>query len=382
MRYVGVDHHKNSSYLSMMNEKGIVTKEGRINNTKGSLRNFLNGEVAPDSTQAVLEAGRNWTVMYDWLEQEVDRVRLAHPAKVKAIAEAKIKTDKIDAGTLAHLLRSDLLPEAYVPSNEARQAKNILHQRMFFVRVQTMVKNRIHGIVDRHPEIRTEFNETDLFGKQGKQWLRGVKLPQHSRRLLDQELKLLEAVGERIKASDYRVKRLGKADTWIKRLKTIPGIGRFFATLITHEIDDVNRFRNEKKLHAYVGLIPSTYASGSRVFYGRITKHGNKSITWALVEAVWPATRKDLGLRMYYERLRRRKGANAAKVATPRRLLTIVYRVLKKTGIIVQLIQLTPAALIFAWRKLKIDSFAPSRRLGSWGSNTMMCATDVTRMGG
>jgi len=285
MRYVGGDHHKNSSYLSMMNEKGIVIKEGRINNTKGSLRNFLNGEVAPDSTQAVLEAGRNWTVMYDWLEQEVDRVRLAHPAKVKAITEAKIKTDKIDAGTLAHLLRSDLLPEAYVPSKEARQAKNILRQRMFFVGVQTMVKNRIHGIVDRYPEIRTEFNKTDLFGKQGKQWLRGVKLPQHSRRLLDQELKLLEAVGERIKASDYR----------IKRLKTIPGIGRFFATLITHEIDDVNRFRNEKKLHAYVGLIPSTYASRSRVFYGRITKHGNKWIRWALVEAVWPAIRKDLG---------------------------------------------------------------------------------------
>lgn len=266
MRYVGVDHHKNSSYLSMMNEKGMVIKEGRISNTKVSLRNFLNGEVGQDATQAVLEAGRNWTVMYDWLEEEVDRVKLAHPAKVKAIAEAKIKTDKIDAATLAHLLRSDLLPEAYVPSKEAREAKNILRQRMFFVRVQTMVKNRIHGIVDRHPAIRTEFNETDLFGRQGKDWLRGIKLPKHSRRLLDQELKLLGAVEERIKASDYWVKRLGKGDTRIKRLKTIPEIGRFFATLVAHEIDDVNRFRNEKKLNAYVGLIPSTYALGSRVF--------------------------------------------------------------------------------------------------------------------
>ena len=88
--------------------------------------------------------------MYDWLEEEIDGVKLAHPLKVKAIADAKIKTDKIDARILAHLLRADLIPEAYVPKIEMRK-----------------VKNRIQAILDRHPEVRSEFLRTELFGKQG-----------------------------------------------------------------------------------------------------------------------------------------------------------------------------------------------------------------------
>ena len=151
--YVGVDHHKRFSYLSVMDKNGVVVKEGKIVNTKEAVNNFLGKEYTED-TSAVLEAGRNWTVMYDWLEEELDEVKLAHPMKVKAIAEAKIKTDKIDAKTLAHLLRCDLVPEAYVPDKETRTIKNILRQRMFFVKLSTMVKNRIHIIIDRHPEVK------------------------------------------------------------------------------------------------------------------------------------------------------------------------------------------------------------------------------------
>ena len=106
MQYVGVDHHKKFSYLSVMDEKGVVVKEGRIGNTKEALKRFLSDSNEPKN--AVLEAGRNWTVMHDWLEEELDEVKLAHPKKIKAIAEAKIKTDKIDARILAHLLRTDL----------------------------------------------------------------------------------------------------------------------------------------------------------------------------------------------------------------------------------------------------------------------------------
>ena len=156
--YVGVDNHKKFSYMSVMDEKGIVVKEGRVVNTKEAINKFLGKEYTKD-TSAVLEAGRNWTVMYDWLEEELDEVKLAHPLKVKAIAEAKIKTDKIDAKTLAHLLRCDLVPEAYVCDKDTRVVKNILRQRMFLVKLATMVKNRIHLIVDRHPEVK---NQIDL----------------------------------------------------------------------------------------------------------------------------------------------------------------------------------------------------------------------------
>lgn len=327
--YVGVDNHKKFSYLSIMDEKGVVVKEGRVVNTKEAVNKFLGKEYTKD-TSAVLEAGRNWTVMYDWLEEELDEVKLAHPLKVKAIAEAKIKTDKIDAKTLAHLLRCDLVPEAHVPDKETRVVKNILRQRMFLVKLATMVKNRIHLIVDRHPEVKNQIDLADLFGKQGLEWLKLVALPKEDRRMLDGELDLLTYLNERIDASNHWVTDLGKDDPNVKLLMTIPGIGKFFALLIATEIDDITRFRDKNKLASYAGLIPSVHASADKVFHGRIVKHGNKYLRWALIEAVWPAIRKDLSLREYYESLKARKGANQAKVAVARRLSIIVYRVLSQ----------------------------------------------------
>lgn len=330
MQFVGVDQHKKFSYMAVLGDQGRVTKEGRVSNSREALRRFLNNPHPDGEKVAVLEAGRNWTVMYDWLEEEVDKVKLAHPIKVKAIAEAKIKTDRIDAKVLAHLLRCDLVPEAYVPGKSTRVAKNVLRQRMFLVRLRTMVKNRIHTILDRHPKRREEIDPTDLFGTLGKTWLRGVTLPKEERRLLDSELKTLFFLEEAIKRSDSWVLTLSKDEPKVKRLMSVPGMGKFFALLIATEIDDITRFRNPDKLAAYAGLIPSTYSSGGKTFHGRITKQGNKYLRWAFVEAVWPAIRADLSLRLYYQRVKNRKGANPAKVATARRLAKIVYRVLSE----------------------------------------------------
>jgi transposase len=126
------------------------------------------------------------------------------------------------------------------------------------------------------------------------------------------------------------VKELGEGDKRVKLLRSIPGLGPFFSVLVAKEIDDIKRFREEKKLCAYGGLVPSTYASGGKVFHGRITKTGNKWLRWAFIEAVQPAISNDADLYAYYQRLRTRKDANAARVATARRLLTIVYRVLSQ----------------------------------------------------
>lgn len=327
--YVGVDNHKKFSYLSVMDEKGIVVKEGKVVNTKEAVNRFLGKEYTKD-TSAVLEAGRNWTVMYDWLEEQLDDVTLAHPMKVKAIAEAKIKTDKIDAKTLAHLLRCDLIPEAYVCNKEARITKNILRQRMFLVKLSTMVKNRIHLIIDRHPEIKGQIDPSDLFGKQGLEWLKLVVLPKDDRKILDGEIELLEYLRQRIESSDHWIVQLGKDNTAVKLLMTIPGIGKFFALLIATEIDDITRFRDNKKFASYAGLIPSVHASADKRFYGRIIGHSNKYLRWAFIEAVWPAIRKDLPLRELYESLKARKGANKAKVAVARRLAIIAYSVLSQ----------------------------------------------------
>lgn len=325
--YVGVDHHKKFSYMAVMDEKGTVVKEGKVVNSKEAVKQFFDNRFNGNAS-GVLEAGRNWTVMHDWLEELLGEVKLAHPKKVKAIAEAKIKTDKIDANILAHLLRCDLVPEAYVPDKQTRIVKNILRQRMFLVKISTMVKNRIHLILDRHPELRGQINPSDLFGKQGKEWLRKVALPKEDRRILNEELDVLRYIQAKIEESNCWVTKYGKEDDRVKRLMTIPGIGKFFSLLIVNEIDDIRRFRDKNKLASYAGLIPSVHASGDKIFHGRIVRHGNKYLRWAFIEAVWPAIRKDLSLRVYYETLRKKKGPNQAKVAVARRLSVITYRVL------------------------------------------------------
>ena len=96
------------------------------------------------------------------------------------------------------------------------------------------------------------------------------------------------------------------------------------------EIEDIGRFEDVSKFHAYAGVIPSTHSSGERSWHGKIIKERNRWLRWAAVEAVWPALRADFDIRSFYDRLNKRKGANSAKVATARRLLTIIYRMLKE----------------------------------------------------
>ena len=327
MEYVGVDHHKKFSYLTIEDERGRVLKQGRVANDQQALQRFL-GENG-DGRKAVLEAGRNWTVMHDWLEEEVDEVQLAHPKKVKAIAEAKIKTDKIDSKTLADLLRADLIPQAYVPGKETREVKTVFRQRMFFVKVSSMVKNRIRTLIDRYPEVKRGYPAEEIFTKQGLTWLRRVAVNETDRKLLDRELDFFEYLAGQVKASDRWVEQLGRDDERVRILMTAPGIGKFFGLLIAMEVDNVSRFRNKHKMSAYAGLIPSVHSSGGKTFVGDIINGGNKYLRWAFIEAVWPAVRKDLSLREMYERIKARKNVNIAKVAVARRLCEICYCMLR-----------------------------------------------------
>lgn len=119
MLSVGLDVHKKYSYFTVMNEQGKILLQGKIANDQKSFKSFFRDLKGP--VQVVMEAGRNWYYFYELLEGLVSEVKLAHPLKTRAIAEAKIKTDKIDSSILAHLSRADLLPEAYIPSKEIRR---------------------------------------------------------------------------------------------------------------------------------------------------------------------------------------------------------------------------------------------------------------------
>ena len=347
MNYIGIDYHKKYSYIVVKNREGNIEGRGTVNNNKEEIQQFLEPYLPG---MAVIEATRNWGLIYDWLDEVLDEVALAHPLKVKAIAEARIKTDKISADTLADLLRSNLLPRAYAPSKVTRDIKSILRQRMFLVRVQTMVKNRICDILDRHPDILCQAPEvSDLFGATGMQWLSRTDLPGEDGRLLANEIELLQFLKGKVSKSNNIVKELAKNEPRTRLLQSIPGIGAFFSVLIMYEIDDIHRFTNEKKLCSYAGLAPSTYASGGKVFHGRITKTGSKWLRWAAIEAAQTAVRADGEFRTYYQNIRFRKGANAAKVATARRLLTIAYRLLRQERFYERRIVIkgeTPVALV------------------------------------
>ena len=327
--YVAVDHHKRTSYIVIMNEQGEIVKEKNVLTKQRFVRAFL-GEKNGKERVGVLEAGFNWTVMYDWLSEELDEVQLAHPAKVRAIAEAVKKNDKVDTRTLADLLRGNLIPQVYVPGKETHRAKQTLRHRMFLVRLRTMVKNRIHAILHRYPDMVHPKRNSDAFSVTGLRWMRLIKLSKNDRKILNEELLLYEALVERIRSSDRMIRDLARDDPRVPILESVPGIGKFFAVLLANEIDNISRFRNAKKLVGYAGLAPTTRASGDKCFHGHLSRQRNKWIRWAMIEAVWPAIRKDASLFEYHMKIKSRKGANTAKIAVARRLLVIIYRLFQQ----------------------------------------------------
>ncbi len=140
-----------------MDEKGEVRSNGKIANEKKAF--ILLKEYYKEPCRAVIEAGRNWDMMYDLLEELDIKTVVAHPLKTRAIADAKIKSDSIDAKTLAHLLRADLIPEVHVPPKEVRDEKNLLRHRVWLVRLQTMTKNRIHQLIQKKSCKKTKGKE-------------------------------------------------------------------------------------------------------------------------------------------------------------------------------------------------------------------------------
>lgn len=329
-RFIGIDYHKKYTQVTIMDREGEILDRAKIRSEKEAVETYFKEIEGP--CIAVLEASRSWGKMYDLLEEELEEVILAHPQKVKAIASARVKTDKISSEILAHLLRSDLIPKAHIPSKETRGIKYRLRQRMFLVRIQTMLKNRIHDLLDRnHIEVKEEEEGfSDLFGKAGMKYLKDLKLPEGEQELLKRELKLLKQIKEHIEATNEEIKELGAKDQEVQWVKSVPGMGDFLSLLVVKEIDLIDRFADVRKLWSYAGITPSTYASGNRSYHGRITKQGNKFLRWAVIEAVIPAIRKSPRLKYYYQKIKSRKGPNAAKVATARKLLELIYCVLKE----------------------------------------------------
>jgi transposase len=325
MLHIGIDMHKRFSRVEVMNGKGeVLDAETLHHDDREGMRAYFRG-VGKEAV-ATIEATRNWYWLYELLEEEGLDVKLAHPMKVRLIAEARIKTDAIDAHVLAQLERTGFLPQAYIPPREVRDNRELLRYRLSLVSIRTGLKNRIHAIIDKlgisHPF-------SDLFGKAGREFLSTVPLREVYRDELDGYLSAIIFLDEAIKKITREIKVSLRNDPRAELLMSIPGISHITAHLLLCEIGDIRRFPSAKKLSSYAGLVPSTSQSAHHRWHGSITKQGNRYLRWAMVEAAQKAFKKDPRLAFFYRKLKKEKGSAKARVAVARKLLVIVYHVLK-----------------------------------------------------
>ena len=200
MNYVGVDIHKKYSVLCALDESGRKLREGRVEGNQASgFAKFFAGLEGP--SKAVVEACWNWGLIHDELEEleQVEEVILAHPHKTRLIAEAQIKTDRLDAHALGTLLRGNLVARAHVPSQATRARKNLLRQRLYWARLRTMLRNRVHALLDRQRHLELP-QCGDIFGRRALSFLRRVELPEPDATLLKEQLVLHELITQQMKA--------------------------------------------------------------------------------------------------------------------------------------------------------------------------------------
>ncbi|MBM3285088.1 MAG: IS110 family transposase [Candidatus Aminicenantes bacterium] len=228
MHDVGIDHHRQYSHLTVMDQGGQVLRSGRVANFQSEIRRFLEGL---EGLEAVIETGRSSYTMVDVLEKMGMAVKIAHPHDVKAIARAQIKTDKRDSEVLAHLLRMNMVSEVYRRSQENRQAQRVLRQRAFYVSAMTALKNRVHAfLAQQREEVRQEVERVeDLFTDKGMKILKGLALPEREAKLVGVLVRTYDHLEERINETNALVKQLYEAMPSARLIQTVPGFGVFFA---------------------------------------------------------------------------------------------------------------------------------------------------------
>ena len=330
--FIGIDHHKKRCQVMIKDREGRVVKRGSVPTNREALAAFL-GERDGVKRLATYEAGPRYRPLHRWLNELADRSVMANPGRLKLISETAYKDDEIDAEKLADLAMLGMLPEAYACSDEAWDRRQLFRQRAALVKIQTAIKNRIHALVDLHPDAcPARPLATDLFGKQGLCWLSALALPKADRKRLDQLLQVYAFLHKQIQRTDGDVRQVVRSDVRCQWLKTMPGIGDFFAALIMAEVDDIRRFPKSKHFVSYTGLVSKRDQSAETDRGGRIHKRGSKWLRWAFVEAAIPATKSNLALKNLYDRICRKRGPkegpNIAKVAVARKLAEIAYRLL------------------------------------------------------
>src|SRR5215218_520646 len=320
MVYVGIDLHRKRSHVAVVDERGEQLLSRRLVNDPERFRELL-GELGEEARFA-LEATYGWEWLAELLEAEGRELHLAHPLRTKAIASARVKTDAVDARTLAQLLRADLLPEAYIAPRELRDLRDLLRHRVALTRMRSALKNRVSAILAKNGIQRPY---SDLFGPAGSQFLAELELREGPRRRLDSTLALIADFTREIDATSREIDARAKQDPYVDVLCQIRGVGRYIAMLIIAEVGDIDRFATARRLCSWAGLTPTVRSSDGKARLGHISSQGSRALRWALVEAAQHAATGGGPLRQSYEQIAKRRGKQIAKVAVARRILTLCF---------------------------------------------------------
>jgi transposase len=325
MPFIGLDVHKREVEAVVLGDDGRILLRQRFACTREELVRFAQRWMGPTVSVALEATTNTWSIV-DILRPFAKEVVVSNPLRTKAIASAKIKTDKVDALVLAQLLRADFLPRVWQPDSATQLKRRVTSRRASLVADRTRVKNRIHAVLHQRL-IKVPFD--DLFSNKGLEWLTALELDALGRAEIDSELRMLRQVEAEIEAIDQELAVDGYHDARVRLLMTLPGVDVAVAQSLLAALGDIQRFKDADHAASYLGLVPSTRQSGDHCYHGPITKQGRGQARWMLVQAAQHLGAHPGPLGVFFRRLTKKKNRNVAVVATARKLVTIAYHMLK-----------------------------------------------------
>ena len=320
MGYIGVDLHRKVSHVVALDEAGATILSRRFDHSRDAFRRVF-GELEPEPISVAFEATYGWGWFADLLADAGIEAHMSHPPATKAIGAGRVKNDAIDAATLAQLLRTNLLPEAWIAPPEVRGLRRLVRMRASFVRIRSRLKCQVHAIC---ADAGIPVPASDLFGRTGRATLETLTLPPITAGRLAAHLRLVDDLGREIIAAAFR------GDDRVRRLLPIPGIGVLNAGTIVAEIGDVTRFPSANHLASWAGLTPTERSSADHVRRGHISKQGSRWLRWTMVEAAARiGSSRSAKLHRFADPIADRRGTKIARVALARRILTLVFYALR-----------------------------------------------------
>jgi transposase len=328
MKYVGIDLHKKTIVIC------VVNKERKVLERKKFLCADVNNIIAWFGQLGPFEFVVEATATYEWLVQSLEGLAvnwvLAHPGKMRVIAESTKKTDKLDAQTLAEFLAVGMIPKAYRPNARQREHRKLVRHRAQCQQRVSRLKCQI-----RHLAATCNADHRQLFQPESLEELRQrPDLTDVDRFILAQRLLDYEQALERLKAAKAELKRFAAQGSPAEQrqrqiLLSAPGVGKVVSEVVLAELGDAARFDSLKDATAYAGLVPGKRESDGKGKELGITKKGSRLLRWVMVEAAWLAVANSARWRTVFESIKKRRQSKRAIIAVARRLLAVLVSMLK-----------------------------------------------------